>query len=298
MSNHPSYARRRLLAGSVALCTLPFGRVFASDACPGSVTSILGPAYRKGAPFRSQLCEPDEPGTPLTMSGRVADAATCKPLPGAVLDIWQVDAKGNYDWNSGAFHMRGKFKAGDDGRYAFDTILPVAYGGRPKHIHYLATCDGYEPHITQCYFDGDERNATDPYVTKELIIVPAARGDGGKRTGALAGTFHVALQREQPAGKNTPTAFGDYHGDYEIAPGVVVSVTTSGRHLHWRLNDNGDTEDGDYVPRSQNRFFVPEYDIEIAFVRNEHGLVDHQLDSNGKLLKRIRTDEAAVSRPI
>jgi len=53
MSNHPSYARRRLLAGSVALCALPFGRVFASEACAGSVTNIIGPSYRKGAPFRS-----------------------------------------------------------------------------------------------------------------------------------------------------------------------------------------------------------------------------------------------------
>ena len=109
MSSSPSYARRRLLAGSVALCALPFGRVFAGEVCPGWVTNILGPAYRKGAPFRSQLCESDEPGTPLTMSGTVADAATCKPLPGAVLDIWQVDSKGASDWNSGAFHLRGKF---------------------------------------------------------------------------------------------------------------------------------------------------------------------------------------------
>ena len=58
MSNDPSYTRRRLLAGSVVLCALPFGRVFAGEVCPGSVTNILGPAYRKGAPFRPQLCPP------------------------------------------------------------------------------------------------------------------------------------------------------------------------------------------------------------------------------------------------
>jgi protocatechuate 3,4-dioxygenase beta subunit len=289
MPNDPSYTRRRLLVGSVALCSLPFGRAFGSEVCPGSVTNILGPAYRKGAPFRSQLCQPDEPGTPLTMSGNVADAATCKPLPGAVLDIWQVDSKGDYDWNSSAFHMRGKFRAGDDGAYAFDTILPVPYGRRPKHIHYLVTCDGYEPHITQCYFDGDERNATDPYVKKELVIVPATHADAGNRPGALAGTFHLALQREQPAGKGTPAVYRDYHGDYELAPGVVVTVTTSGRHLHWHVKgtDDGEAEDGDFVPRSHNRFFVPEYDVDITFVRNEHGVVDHQLDSHGKLFRKI-----------
>jgi protocatechuate 3,4-dioxygenase beta subunit len=289
MSHDPSSTRRRLLAGSLALCTLPFGRLLAADVCPGSVTNILGPAYRKGAPFRSSLCPPDEPGTPLTMSGDVADAASCKPLPDAVLDIWQVDAAGDYDWRSEAFHMRGKFRSGADGRYAFDTILPVPYGSRPKHIHYLVTADGYEPHITQCYFDGDARNTTDPFVKKELIIAPAARADADKRPGALAGTFHVALQRERPAGKDARAAWRDYHGDYELAPGVIVSVTTAGKHLHWRLKggDEGDAEDGDFVPRSQSRFFVPEYDIEVTFVRNEHGVVDHQLDSRGMLFKKI-----------
>jgi len=292
MSHDPSVARRRLLAGSLALCALPFGRLLAADACPGSVTNILGPAYRKGAPFRSSLCAPDEPGTPLTMSGNVADAETCTPLPGAVLDVWQVDAGGDYDWRSDAFHMRGKFRAGDDGRYAFDTILPVPYGSRPKHIHYLVTCDGYEPHITQCYFAGDSRNTTDPYVKKELIIAPVANTGAPSRPGALAGTFHIALQRERPPGKDAQAAYRDYHGDYEVAPGVVVTVSTAGRHLHWHVKgaDAGDAEDGDFKPRSQSRFFVPEYDIEVTFVRNEHGIVDHQLDSRGRLFKKIRTD--------
>ena len=288
-----SFSRRRLLAGSVALCALPFGRVFADETCPGTVTNILGPAYRKGAPFRARLCPPDEPGTALTMSGTVADAATCKPLSGAILDIWQVDAKGDYDWNTDAFHMRGKFKAGDDGHYAFDTILPVPYGRRPKHIHYLVTREGYEPHITQCYFNGDERNATDPYVKKELIIAPSARADAASRPGAVAGTFHIALQREQAPGRNAHAAYHDYRGDYEVAPGVILSVSTLGKRLHWRLNQgesDGDALDGYFVPRAQNRFFVPEYDLEATFVRNEHGEVQHVLDSRGVLMKKVRTD--------
>ena len=290
MPNHPSNTRRRLLAGSLALCAVPFGRLLAADICPGSVTNILGPAYRKGAPFRSRLCPPEEPGTPLAMSGNVADAETCKPLSGAVLDIWQVDASGDYDWRSEAFHMRGKFRSGSDGRYAFDTILPVPYGRRPKHIHYLVTCDGYEPHITQCYFDGDERNKTDPFVKKELIIAPAPRRDTAGPAGALAGTFHIALQRERPVGKNSDRTYGDYSGTYEVAPGVTVVVTTRGRHLLWHLSQGeseGDALDGEFIPRAQGRFYVPEYDIETTFVRNEHGGVDHVLDSRGILMKKL-----------
>lgn len=100
------------------------------------------------------------------------------------------------------------------------------------------------------------------------------------------------MQREQPAGKGAQAVYRDYHGDYEIAPGAVVTVSNVGRHLHWHLKgtDDGEAEDGDYVPRSQNRFFIPEYDLEVMFVRNEHGLVDHQLDSRGMLFKKIRVD--------
>lgn len=290
MHDDTSASRRRLLAGSLGLCALPLRRLLAADVCPGSVTNILGPAYRKGAPFRERLCAPDEPGTPLSMSGNVADAATCKPLSGAVLDIWQVDAGGDYDWRSDAFRMRGRFRSGSDGRYAFDTILPVPYASRPKHIHYLVTCDGYEPHITQCYFDGDERNTTDPFVKKELIIAPGARADASSKPGALAGTFHVALQRERPAGKDVASAYRDYTGTNDIGPGVTIAVSARGKRLRWHLSrgeSEGDALDGEFVPRAQARFFVPEYDLEATFVRNEHGQVDHVLDSRGSLMKKI-----------
>ncbi len=45
--------RRRLIAASLALAALPFGKVRAADVCKGAATNILGPAYRKGAPFRT-----------------------------------------------------------------------------------------------------------------------------------------------------------------------------------------------------------------------------------------------------
>lgn len=51
------------------------------------------------------------------------------------------------------------------------------------------------------------------------------------------------------------------------------------------------------MPRSQNRFFVPEYDVEITFVRNEHGTVDHQLDSHGKLFRKIHAGQACPFAP-
>ncbi len=276
--------RRRLIAASLALAALPFGKVRAADVCKGAATNILGPAYRKGAPFRTSLAANNEPGTKLTMSGTVTDARTCKPLRDAVLDVWQVNLGGDYDHEGADFHLRGKFRSADDGSYSFDTIEPVPYGVRPKHIHFLATREGYEPHITQCYFDGDDRNDKDPYVKKELIITPVVQD------GKLHGLFDIVLRRETPPDRNAVALYKEFAGVYQIAEGVELTVVAKGSHLYWHLNrpeEEGDARDGEFAPRTQSRFFVPEYDIEGTFVRNEHHVVDHILDSRGILMRKI-----------
>src|SRR5262249_54539709 len=155
----------------------------------------------------------------------------CKPLDGVVLDVWQVDAAGDYDMASDAFHLRGKFRTDAKGRYGFDTIMPVPYGVRPKHIHGLVTREGYEPRITQIYFEGDDRNATDRYVKKELIIAPVPRSGGG-----FDARFDVALERERAAETDAARAYGEYAGTYEVAPGVTIAVTAKDRRLRWHLS--------------------------------------------------------------
>ncbi len=64
--------------------------------CVETVDNSLGPFYRAGAPFRSDLAEPDAPGVRLTVSGRVFDL-DCDPIADAVLDLWQANDDGNYD---------------------------------------------------------------------------------------------------------------------------------------------------------------------------------------------------------
>lgn len=283
--------RRDLLKAALGTVSLFASSAWARAACTPPISSILGPAYRKGAPMRTRLCGPDEPGSPLAMSGTIVDAATCSPLPGVLLDVWQVDARGEYDMDSAAFHLRGKMKSRADGSYAFDTILPVAYGRRPKHIHFLLTHAGYEPRITQCYFEGDERNASDPYVKQELIIAAkeCAHHDGPRP--CLKGIFDIALEREHPVSAAAFRSYADYVGDYQIAEGVIVTVSLSGHGLHWHLSagaDPHDALDGEFLPRSQNRFFISEYDDSISFVRDEHGHVTHALPGRGGLYKKIR----------
>ncbi|TLY50275.1 MAG: DUF3471 domain-containing protein [Gammaproteobacteria bacterium] len=282
-------SRRKFLLSSLALAFTPAHRLWAAGNCMTGVTNILGPAYRKDAPFRSRLCDVDEPGTPLQMRGRIIDAATCTALAGGVLDVWQVNNAGDYDMHSPAFQLRGRIKAGSAGDYAFDTIMPVPYGMRPKHIHFLVTRSGYEPRISQCYFAGDERNAKDPYVKKDLIVAPQPRRGAG-RADALSAVFDIALDRERPPPADARKIYSDYVGTYQVAPGIMILVRTEGAKLFWHLSaagNEGDALDGEFLPRAQGRFFVPEYDFEVKFVRDDHGHVDHVLDSRGLLFKKL-----------
>lgn len=182
-SLHDAAAMRRRL--------LPLARKLAV-LCVPTADSVKGPAYRKGAPFRERLCTPDEPGEPLTVSGTVTSAATCEPLAGALLDVWQTDARGIYSNLLGlsnparprAYRLRGRLRSDDRGRYRFVSVLPGHYPlwifTRPRHVHFMVSCSGHRTLVTQCYFAGDPYLSRDPWVESSLVM-PAqeeARPDG------------------------------------------------------------------------------------------------------------------------
>jgi len=280
---HAFDPHRRLLLAAIAAAALPLQRAFAGG-CVAPVTNILGPAYRPGAPFRARLGAPDEPGTALRMGGRVLDAASCAPLRGAVLDVWQVNQAGDYDMESAAFHLRGKLHSDGHGAYAFDTILPVPYGRRPKHIHYLISRPGYESRITQCYFDGDPANATDRYVKRELIVTPREARSG------LQALFDIALERERVPSRADVAVYSDYVGTYRIAEGVTVTNTLLHDRLHWHLSaaeEPGEPLDGVLVARTRTRFFIAEYDMHVEYVRDEHGRVTHARSEHGDMFPKV-----------
>ena len=56
-----------------------------------------------------------------------------KPVPNALIDFWQADARGAYD-NSG-YRFRGHQFTNAKGQYTLFTLVPGLYPGRTKHIH-------------------------------------------------------------------------------------------------------------------------------------------------------------------
>ncbi len=187
-------SRREFVGAGLAL--LPFLKfeacAVAAETCGPTVRGAGGPFYKEGAPWRSRLCGADEPGERLAVAGRVTAADTCAPLKGAVVDVWQADAAGRYD--NERFNLRGRVRTDDAGLYSFETVLPGNYtdGGfqRARHIHYIITAPGYAPLTTECYFEGEPRNRTDPIVRASLIA-PLTGAQGKQRKA----TFDIVLAK-------------------------------------------------------------------------------------------------------
>jgi catechol 1,2-dioxygenase len=144
--------------------------------------NILGPFHRRGAPFRAKITPPLEPGTVLVIKGRVWGHDTRKPLPNAVIDIWQANARGRYDNDdpknppaASIFVNRARVITDENGAYEYETIHPGAYRigpetWRPPHIHYWIRATGYRELITQLYFRGDPHQKGDNWIKDSLII--------------------------------------------------------------------------------------------------------------------------------
>src|SRR5258708_21538195 len=54
---------------------------------PPTEPDVLGPYFRKGAPYRGKVTPPHEPGTTLLISGRVWGIDSCRPIIGTVCAI-------------------------------------------------------------------------------------------------------------------------------------------------------------------------------------------------------------------
>ena len=128
-------------------------------ACRATQRDMLGPYYLSDQPAQEDLCRAGK-GDRLTISGRVLGLPDCRPLAGALVEVWQADARGEYTLvGSGKPDpdclLRASVKADAGGRYRFRSIAPGVYPGRPRHIHYRVRHPDYRELVTQLYFKGD-----------------------------------------------------------------------------------------------------------------------------------------------
>ncbi len=170
----PSASRRRIAAALIAAPVLVVGRVAGAQQAPlhptpaqteGPFYPLTLPADRDHDLLRNGSLRYAQ-GQSTGVEGTVRDTAG-RPLAGAVVEIWQCDHEGHYhhpgdgDRADKAFQGFGSVTVAADGRYAFRTIRPVAYGNRTPHIHVKVKLDARELLTTQLYVQGDSHNARD-----------------------------------------------------------------------------------------------------------------------------------------
>jgi protocatechuate 3,4-dioxygenase beta subunit len=154
------------------------------DGDAATIRQTEGPFFKPSSPERADLIEPGMAGQPIELAGFVLTRG-CKPVVGALVDLWQADDGGGYD-NSG-FRLRGHQRTDGEGRYRFRTVVPGAYEGRTRHIHIKVAPPGGRLLTTQLYFPGEPNNRRDGLFRRELLIRTA------KNAGWLAGRFDFVL---------------------------------------------------------------------------------------------------------
>lgn len=154
---------------------------------PGATpSSNLGPFHRRGAPTLANGGDLwlGQEGAPLAVIGRVLDTAG-RPIPGAVLGLWQTAGNGLYAAQDPAqpdMNYHARLAVGPDGRFAFTTVKPLPYtvpydgpagdmlralgreAWRPSHLHVICEAPAHVPLVTEIFAEDD------PWVDRDAVF--------------------------------------------------------------------------------------------------------------------------------
>jgi len=166
----------------------------------GTPRTIEGPLYVAGAPVAEGEARMDDgsdgEAEVMWLTGQVRDTQG-KPIPGAQVEIWHADSKGNYsffDPSQSDYNLRRTILADAEGRYRVRSIIPSGYGvppesptdqvlsalgrhgQRPAHIHYFVSAPGHKHLTTQINLAGDAYTYDDfAFATREELVIAGTR---------------------------------------------------------------------------------------------------------------------------
>jgi len=121
--------------------------------CPPTAPDMLGPFYKPNAPERAKT------GTGIVITGAVRSAKDCAVLPGARVEWWSADERGEYRDD-----LRATQHADAQGRFTYETISPGRYPGRPPHLHVRITAPNHKTLVTQLYPQPSQRSITTDFI--------------------------------------------------------------------------------------------------------------------------------------
>jgi hypothetical protein len=129
--------------------------------------STEGPYFKAGSPEKASLVAAGMEGTRIQLIGLVL-TRSCKAVAGAKVDIWQANAKGEYD-NTG-YTLRGYVRTDANGQYRIETVVPGEYPGRTPHIHVKVEPPGGRVLTTQLYMPNVASNTRDSIFRQDLVM--------------------------------------------------------------------------------------------------------------------------------
>jgi protocatechuate 3,4-dioxygenase beta subunit len=142
--------------------TTPSSTTSTNSACVVTPTETLGPYPSLTDLVRSDIRE-GKAGTVLTLTIKVVNVNnSCGAVTGANVEIWHVDAAGNYSQygtQTAQTYLRGIQTTNSNGEVTFTTIYPGWYQGRATHIHVEVTTNGVSRKVTQMAFPESVNNA-------------------------------------------------------------------------------------------------------------------------------------------
>jgi len=192
---------------------------------------VLGPFFAHGAKeyeYGADLREgASMKGEDVYVCGRVL-SLDGKPVPNALLDIWQAKADGIYDVQTeGEFELRGRVKANAKGDYAFKSYKPKFYSVpidgpvgdliratgnhhmRPAHMHAIVSATGYQPVITHVFVEGD------PYLDGDAVFAVKD---------SLIGKYRKVDDPAEAKRLGMPNPFIRLDWDFRLAPDAGVKA--------------------------------------------------------------------------
>jgi hydroxyquinol 1,2-dioxygenase len=193
---------------------------------PGATeATVLGPFFAHGAKeygYGADLRQgATMKGEDVWVSGRVL-TVDGKPVPNALLDIWQAKADGIYDLQTdGEFELRGRVKANEKGEYAFASYKPKFYSipmdgpvgelvrqtgnhhMRPAHMHAIVSAPGYQQVITHVFVEGD------PYLDGDAVFAVKD---------SLVGTYQKVNDAAEAKKLGMPNPFLKLSWDFRLSP--------------------------------------------------------------------------------
>jgi hydroxyquinol 1,2-dioxygenase len=172
-----------------------------NNAAEGDVTesTVLGPFFVAGSPE----IEPGgdiasgAPGEPCWVGGSVRDVDG-KPIPGALLEVWQADDDGFYDvqYADPRTAARGHLVADGEGEFRFWALTPTPYpvpadgpvgrllaatGRSPMrapHLHFMVSAPGFRTLVTHIFVADESLGGDSVFGVRDSLVTPFVRSDG------------------------------------------------------------------------------------------------------------------------